>query len=135
MKTFRETHKVQLTDEEIRDAGESLAKLTDDIDEKEAAKKAVTSQFKAELDGMTADARKQASLVRNKYEYRLVDCSEAFDYDHSEVSTYRDDTGELLRKRTMTTEEKQAELDLGGEKEPDADTENEEQDDDGLLVR
>ncbi len=122
MSTFKETHKVDLTDDEIRDAAEDLARLLADIDGKESAKKSVASQFKADIERLQADAQKQASLVRDKYEYRSVECSQSFDYDHCEVSTYRDDTGELLRKRTMTIEEKQAELDLDGDKKTDDDT-------------
>ena len=113
MSTFHENHKVQLTEEEVREAAEKLAKLTDDIEGKEADKKSVASQYKADIDRLTGDARASAALVRNKYEYRQVECREEFDYDHFTVSVMRLDTGETVRTRALTTAEKQAELSIG----------------------
>ncbi len=110
--TFYESHKVQLTEKEIRDASEKLAKLTDDIEGKEADKKSVASQYKADIDRLTSDARSEAALVRNKYDYRQVECREEFDNDHRTVSIVRTDTGETVRTRAMTSAEKQSDLPL-----------------------
>ena len=112
MSKFTESLKVQLTEEEIRTAAEKLAKFTDDIEGKEAEKKSVASQFKADIDNLVSNARTEAALVRNKYTYRQVECHEHFDYPCKSVTVFRDDTGEEIRTRTITTSECQSELPL-----------------------
>jgi len=115
MSKFTESLKVHLSNEEIREAAEKLAKLTDDIEGKEAEKKSVASQFKADIDNLVSNARTEAALVRNKYTYRQVECHEDFLYARNQVSTIRDDTGEEIRIRAMTTSERQSELPLTDE--------------------
>jgi len=107
-----ESCKCELTEEEIREASDALARKFVEIENAEAEKKEVASQFKADIDRLKNAARELAAKVRNKYEYRKTDCVDVFDFSKNEVRTYRVDTAQELRKRTMTVKEKQRELDV-----------------------
>jgi len=113
---FNESHKVVLTEKEIRESAEKLAKLIADISDKEAEKKEIASRFKADVERMQNDASGFAAMVRNKYEYRSVECREDRDHKEAEIFTIRLDTGEEIRRRKMTETEKQESLKLGKEK-------------------
>ena len=107
--------KCQLTKEELLQAGEDLATELDNLGqlgtEIESIKKSLKSK-EAELD---AKIHAKQIIVRNKYEYRQVDCDNILDYEVLECYVIRSDTGEEINRRKMTEDEKQTTLPFDGD--------------------
>jgi len=110
----KETCKVDFTPAELKEFAEDMAQKMGTLIEKERAKKEVTSQFKAEIEALDGEIKSLASKVRNKFEYRTVQCEIVRDYEKKEISYIRTDTGEVHRERAMNAEELQVLLDLDG---------------------
>ncbi len=106
----KEYLKCILTEPEIKDAGAMLAKTYSEITELEEQKKSQASDFKAKIDGATAQASILARKIQNGYEFRNIDCEEAWDYEDKVVEVMRLDTGEIIKTRAMTTDELQKKL-------------------------
>lgn len=102
-----ETLKCLLTADEIREAGENLARLISSIEDLESEKRSLMSDFKARIDSASAERDMLARKIGNRYEFRAVECEEIWDYDTKTVSVVRQDTGETVRERTMTADELQ----------------------------
>jgi hypothetical protein len=100
------------TEEELRKIAEQMAEKAQEIDEKEADKKAITSELKAAVDVATNEHRLLAGKYRAKSEYREVECEVLSDHKKGIVTTTRLDTGEVIDERAMTTGERQRELPL-----------------------
>ena len=110
MKDTEKTHehlKCILTEEEIKEAGASLADRYSEITDLEEAKKSVTSDFKAKIDSATADASVLARKIQNGYEFRNVECELQFCTDDKIVQSVRLDTFEIFKSRPMTSDELQ----------------------------
>ena len=99
---FRETIKLQmllkcgLSDEEVMAAGDRMAQGLEDIERLEDRKKAVMDDIKARISGAAAQVAINRDLVRNRYEFRDVDCERVVDYKDKTVTTARMDTGEIV---------------------------------------
>jgi len=107
---FTETLAVQLTVEEIAAYADMAARIAADADAREEGR---ASQNKAERDGielMQGQVRDYLRRVREKRDYRPVDCEETMDWARNAVRVFRTDTEELVRERAMTTEERQQRL-------------------------
>ena len=115
-KTTHETRllKCKLTEAEIRDAGDTLARNLDELEVLEDKLKEVKADFKAQIEAKEAAARVQKNLVRNKYDYRQTPCTMVLDYTEQTVKVTRDDTKEVVTERKMLAEEKQ--MDMGFDK-------------------
>jgi hypothetical protein len=107
-----ETLKCELTREEVEEAAAKLAQAIDARNGLEDQRKAAQEQFKASIAGKEADITKFTGLVRNKYEFRQVQCEERFEYDTGEVLKVRLDTGEIWNRRKMLPGELQQALPL-----------------------
>jgi hypothetical protein len=106
----KEHLKCVLTEQEIKDAGAQLARSYSEITDLEEHKKGVVSDFKAKIDGATAQASILARKIQNGYEFRDIECEEVWDYDDKVVEVVRTDTGETIRSRVMKAEELQDSL-------------------------
>jgi len=106
-KNIKEHLKCVLTEEEIKEAGASLARKYSEITDLEEQKKSVVSDFKAQIDSATAMASVLARRIQNGYEYRNVDCEEQYDFNEKEIRVVRLDTGEIFKSRPMTPDELQ----------------------------
>jgi len=107
---------VDLTQEELDERRDKLVKLIEDSTELEIEKKAATAQFNARKQKLTSAIGSIAIEVRERKTYRPVDCAEMPDYKAGIVTIVRQDTGEIVRTRVMTDEDRQAKIALVKEK-------------------
>ena len=107
-----ETLKCALTDEEIRAASEALARNIDELATLEKEKKTLTDNIKAKMTEVESQITLNTSKVRDKYEYRKVNCKKVFDYKNNTVSIVRTDTGSVESKRDMFVEERQQQFEF-----------------------
>jgi len=110
--TSLQSCKCYFSPDELREMSDEMARKIGEIDEKEAEKKAVASQFKADIEAIQKEINWLAQRVRNKFEYRQVKCQIDRDWTNRKVTYVRTDTGEIHRERAMTVDELQTELDL-----------------------
>jgi len=113
--TFTKSLKVQLTNDEILSAAESLAKTLDELGSLEDDKKSLVESFKAKITEAEARTTQYKAKVRDKYEWRPVDCEETMDPAAGTVVVKRLDTDEVIEERSMTYEERQGQLFTGEE--------------------
>jgi len=105
----------QLTREEVEERARESAQLLERRDQFDDELKSAQKSGKARLTEMEAELRRLATEVRDRAVLRLTQCERRLDYDAGTVSEVRGDTGEFIQTRKMTEEEKQRELDLGGD--------------------
>jgi hypothetical protein len=109
----KEYLKVEFTHDEIHEMGSQLAQTTKTINELENDKKAVNADFKAKIEGQSAVSQSLSTKIQNGFEYRHVECEVRYnDPTTGMKTTVRKDSGEVLRKESMTTDEMQLELEL-----------------------
>lgn len=118
------TLRVPLTDEELLKLGGELSAGIDTLNQIEADKKSVVEDFKARASVTQANVNRLSGLVRNRYDYRPVECVERMDYTARKLEIVRLDTGEIIETRRLLPEECQMEL---------AAEENSEQDDEAAA--
>jgi hypothetical protein len=113
IKTTKETRllKCELTEEEVRQAADTLARNLDELEVLDDKLKEVKADFKAQTEAKEAAAKVQRNLVRNKYDYRQTPCTMTLNYTTQKVIVTRDDTGDVVTERDMLAEEKQ--MDMG----------------------
>jgi len=117
IKTTKESHllKCELTQEEVLAAGDALATAIDNVHKLQDEKESVVKSIKAREAVLEAEITKQQLLVRNKYDFRHVDCNNILDYEALECYVIRLDTKVEVSHRKMTEEEKQTTLPFDGE--------------------
>jgi len=109
-RTVEKTVKVNLTEFELLDRGQKLAQA---ISEQRAAESDLASfkaQIKARLESAQADIGKFQSCIKEKAEWRPMNCFEQFDFDAKTVSVIRPDTMAAIEVREMTERELQCNL-------------------------
>ena len=104
-----------LTDEEVSEAAQTLAKYLDDHAALEDALKTVKADYKAKLEAATANIKVQQRLVRDKSETRLTDVLVRINYTDCTYTAVRKDTDEQIEDRKLRGDEKQLEIDFEGE--------------------
>lgn len=112
VKKFKTTQtlKVRLTDVEILEYADQMARAIDNLTQLEEEKKAVADSYKAKVTEAEATVQRITNLVRNKYDYRPVDCEQTMDNNTGTAKTIRLDTGELIEDRMLTYNERQGSL-------------------------
>ena len=117
IKTTKETGllKCDMTEREVADAAETLARNLDELDALESEFKTVKADFKAQIEAKEAQSKVQRGLVRNKYEYRQTSCTLILNYTKQTVIVTRDDTEEIVSDRQMLAEEKQMDMGFDGD--------------------
>lgn len=103
---------VALTPEEFETKSRDLAKICQEIGLKQYLQKAAAKAAKEEIERLEDERAKLASVVKDKAEYRDVDCVERFDHTRRMAITVRLDTGEEIAHRAMEIHEYQEEMDL-----------------------
>ena len=96
-----------LTDAEVRKRAQEFAGLHERREKVEAKLAKVRKQYKDHLGGLSSKFGSLAKVIASGVEKREVRCSWWRHWPSSTVQLRRDDTGEVLESRTMTTEEKQ----------------------------
>ena len=99
---------VALSDDEVLTRGEDLAKALKEYDEAELRKKAAAEEMK--MADEKVNTLKRAVLYRQ--EVRPVTCVQTPDWETHRVSVQREDTGEIVRWREMTLDERTPPLPL-----------------------
>ena len=104
------THlKCKLSVEEVAEASENTARLVQEKAVQEADKKSAMAGFKARIDAAEAGIVSESNKVRDKYEYRDVECTVTRDYEKKTIKKVRSDTEETIEDRKMTLGEKNSE--------------------------
>ena len=113
-KTIKETRslKCELTEKELLQAGEDLAKAIDETQMQEEQLKSAKEDFKARIAALEATITIKQRLVRNKNEFRPTVCEVTLNYTTLKAKIVRIDTGELILERDLTYEEKQMKIDF-----------------------
>ena len=114
VKTIKHTQtlKCELTEEELRTAGQELARNLDEIEALNDGLKEVKADYKAQIENKEASAKIQRNKVRNKYDYRGVTCTKTMNYKAGSVIITRDDTDSVIVSRKMTPEERQQKMEF-----------------------
>ncbi len=107
---IKEYLKCQLTEKEKTELSAKIAKAISDRASAEAKLKEVSASIKAQIAQLDAEISEKALQINNGYEYRNVECRMDKDYRLGSVTITRLDTGEVIRERPMTAEERQMEL-------------------------
>lgn len=102
--------RVELTEEEVRDAADRMADLFDQLKRIEEEAKSIANGYKAKTKELDAQFAQAQLLVRNKYEQRLVECVRTWNYKTCRVVTVRMDTGAIVEDRAMSADERQEKL-------------------------
>jgi hypothetical protein len=104
--------KVDLTREELLQAGEGMAQAQKEVAVLESELDSVKKQYGAKV--MEAEVRRDraANLIRDKFEFRDVEIETRLDYTSGMVRVARVDTGEVIEARKMTEDEKQMEMEV-----------------------
>jgi len=113
MKSERTTRnlKCDLTEEEWAERSNKLAEVERDMRALEKQRKQVASDLKARKDAFDGQLGALAAQVRERAEFRDVDCR--IDYDGDEVLVVRADTETVVERRKALPAELQEELPIG----------------------
>lgn len=95
-----------LTSFELRERATKMANVVNEIEQLELKKKVATDTAKREIDALVVSVSQLARQVRTGKEDREVEVEEVHDEIRFAVETFRTDTGEVVRSRPMTDEEK-----------------------------
>lgn len=109
-KEFCEALRCELTKEELDDLAGSLAEQQLELQELEEQKKAVTKDFAGKIEAVQARIRSGSNTFRQRWEMREVECVEVKNFLSGELYSKRLDTGEVLKRRKLTSAELDREL-------------------------
>ncbi len=109
-KEFRDVLRCELTKEELDDLAGSLAEQQLELQELEEQKKAVTKDFAGKIEAVQARIRSGSNTFRQRWEMREVECVEVKNFESGELYSKRLDTGEVIKRRKLTSAELDREL-------------------------
>ncbi len=103
--------KCVLSDAEMTDLSQELAREIQALDRFQDQRKEVVACLEAQIETASAACRRLSALVTNGYEYRNVECEVYLnDPEPGQKTLYRTDTGEAVKTEKMTDAEKQQDL-------------------------
>jgi hypothetical protein len=111
----------KLTDIELKSRGLELGHKLSELNDLEAKKKAAASTFSSAIKEVNAKIHELGETQRTGTEYRQVEVREERAFESNLIKIVRRDTGEQVRTRAMTGEERQEELFAGHTRNPDDD--------------
>lgn len=103
---------VKLHEDELRDRGDKLAAVIQDMTAEENRQVDLKAQMKARLAELDSKKTQLAIVISRREENRDVNVDIFHDFEMGKVDTVRRDTGEMLMSRRMTEEERQQPLPL-----------------------
>lgn len=108
----RETRllKCVLTADEIEQRTENLIAAIDRHKAARADGKSAAAQYKSLMETAEADTDRLTNVVRDRTEYRQIQCVTTSDWETLRVITVREDTGEIVEERDMRQDERQMPL-------------------------
>jgi hypothetical protein len=101
---------VRLTELELRDRGDALAAVIQDLKAEEDRQVDTKAHMKARLSELDAKKTQLAIVICRREEPRDVQVDVFFDYSRQIVESVRRDTGECIHTRRMDEHEKQMPL-------------------------
>lgn len=101
---------VKLTDEERMQRADALANSLQAIADAKNKKRRIVKDLDKEIAEVEQESVDLRDAVATGREYREVIVHRVSDYEKAIVTEHRTDTGEVLRSRAMTDEERQAKL-------------------------
>lgn len=101
---------VKLTAEERMQCADALANALQGIADAKAKKRRIVKDLDREIAEVEQEAIELRDAVATGREYREVIVHRVYDYEKATVTEHRTDTGEVLRSRAMTDEERQQKL-------------------------
>lgn len=108
---FTESLRVRLTDTEIREKGQELARASQELTQAESDKKEVMAQFTAQITARKATIANLSTIIANGYEFRPIECYWKMNHpDSGRKSIIREDTFEIVRTAIMTSDDAQKSL-------------------------
>jgi hypothetical protein len=108
---------VQLTPEEVLSRGHRQAQVVHELAGLELRKKSAMSEFAADKKRLEAELAKLARIVQDGSELRPVQVRTVHDFKAGEQIETRLDTNAVVRRRSLTREERQLEV-PGTERQP-----------------
>lgn len=107
VKEVPETLPVKLSDTDYKDYAIKIGLASQEIAQAEDNLAAMKSQFKARIDAAVAQRNEFASIINAGVIFKTVKCHLVKNYRENSITVIRLDTGEIVRSRTMTVEERQ----------------------------
>lgn len=107
---WTETLRCELTEPEVRDRADQAARAFGEAAESEDELTAIATEMRGQIKRLRAQVAELLRSVRERSEYRPVECAEAMNAGGSEparVDIVRTDTGEIVRSRQLTPDERQ----------------------------
>lgn len=101
---------VKLDADELRERGDSLAAVIQDLNAEENRQVDVKAQMKARMAELDSKKTQLAIVISRREEHRDVMVDMFHDYDRLVAETVRRDTGETIASRRMTEDERQLPL-------------------------
>lgn len=99
-----------LTDAEVQERTKRMLEALDEADQIERVLAAAKEDAKFELKVRNEIVRKMRRVISERSERRQVTCTVVPDWNHYQMRIVRDDTGEVVKVRPMSDEERQTEL-------------------------
>lgn len=101
---------VKLTDEQRMQCADALANALQGIQDAKTKKRRIVKDLDKEIAEVEQEAVELRDAVATGRQYQEVIVHRVYDYEKATVTEHRTDTGEVLRSRAMTDEERQATL-------------------------
>jgi hypothetical protein len=105
-----ETLRCELSEAELAQRSQDSARLVQQIDQLHEQKRAASADFREQIKAKQGELRDLAREIRERSADRDVLCESRRDVRHGVMETFRLDTGELIRSRPLTPEERQGRL-------------------------
>ena len=99
-----------LTPDEVRERGEEAARKQEERDTQEALRQASQKTFKGTIESLEGSVRHLLKEVRSKSTRRDIEVIQEARHDAGMMETIRTDTGEIVRTRPLTANERQTSL-------------------------
>lgn len=100
---------VAMTQDEIREAGETLAGTLGEIERIREKKRAANAEFKQDLDQLASDASELSDKITTKTKYESVSCRLRRGPD-GKLEILREDSGEIVPYGRIRDDERQLAL-------------------------
>lgn len=105
-----ESLECHLTDEEFQARASSLAAACQDVGREENRQAQLKADMKAQMARIEAERSRLTLIVARKAEPRDVPVRLEADDEKAEAITFREDTGEIIRRRALELHERQLSL-------------------------
>lgn len=99
-----------LDDDELRQRGADAARIVSQLDQLDEQRRLAASDFRDRMKELRSKLREISAAVRERQEERMVACETEPNYAAGLMVTVRLDSGEVIRSRPLTSEERQGHL-------------------------